>query len=109
MSKSPGHLSTAWNHFVVFFLSLLLCMRFAHHSLVVHEILEVPSTNNILWCMWCPTIGSISSLPLVHSGYFYTKGLFKSTTSPLLLRSAPYTARRYCAGISCRSATGNCE
>src|SRR6218665_2767418 len=42
----------------------------------------------------------------IHSGYFYN-----TSSNPLLLiRGAPDTARiAYCAGISGRSATGNCE
>ena len=38
-----------------------------------------------------------------HSGHFYS-----AFSSPLLPRSAPDTAG-YCAGVSRRSATGNCE
>src|SRR6218665_98371 len=45
------------------------------------------------------------ALLFIHSGHFYS-----ASSSPLLLRSAPGTARiAYFARVSRRSATGNCE
>jgi len=56
----------------------------------------------------CNIISSVlSSVTYFHS-FIHSDHFYSASSSPLVLKSVPDTARILC-GVSCRSATGNCE